>query len=159
VRRASTRSPTRPTTAKALGGALPGGAGIAAPDLAEVLQPGDHGSTFAGGPLVATAALAVLELIDDPELLRRVRELGQRLRDDLAAIEGVREVRGRGLMVGVGIEQGIDVAELAARLLESGLVVNVPEAGTLRLLPPLTISEQEALAALEILRREIAAAG
>ena len=127
------------TSAKALGGGMPIGACMTTPEAGEVLEPGDHGSTFAGGPVVASAALAVLEIVDDPSLLRSVRELGAMFRDDLLALDGVREVRGRGLMVGVGIEEGIDAAALGADLLQRGLVVNVPEPGTLRLLPPLTV--------------------
>ena len=136
------QTPVRPdvmTTAKALGGGLPIGACIASPAVADTLQPGDHGSTFAGGPLVATAALAVLDVVDDPELLRRVRDLGAGLRERLEALDGVREVRGRGLMIGVGLADRIDAEELAAGLLRDGLIVNVPEPGTLRLLPPLVI--------------------
>ena len=63
------------TSAKALGGGIPIGACITDPEAGEVLEPGDHGSTFAGGPVAAAAALAVLEIVDDPALLRRVREL------------------------------------------------------------------------------------
>jgi acetylornithine/N-succinyldiaminopimelate aminotransferase len=136
------QTPVRPdviTTAKALGGGVPIGACITAPVAADVLAPGDHGSTFAGGPVATAAALAVLEIVDDPALLRRVRELGARLGEGLAALEGVREVRGRGLMVGVGLEPGIDAAAVGAGLLERGLVVNVPTAETLRLLPPLVV--------------------
>jgi acetylornithine/succinyldiaminopimelate/putrescine aminotransferase len=136
------QTPVRPdllTSAKALGGGTPIGACVATPEAGEVLERGDHGSTFAGGPLTCAAALAVLEIVDDPALLRRVRELGGKLRDDLAALDGVREVRGRGLMVGVGLEDGIDAPEVGADLLERGLIVNVPEPGTLRLLPPLTV--------------------
>jgi acetylornithine/succinyldiaminopimelate/putrescine aminotransferase len=131
------------TVAKALGGGLPIGACLAAPDFADVLQPGDHGSTFAGGPVTATVALAVLEIVDDPELLRRVRELGATLCERLEALDGVREVRGRGLMLGVALEDGIDAAQLSRSLLELGLVANVPEPGTLRLLPPIVIEEDE----------------
>jgi acetylornithine/N-succinyldiaminopimelate aminotransferase len=136
------QTPVRPdviTTAKALGGGVPIGACITAPVAADVLAPGDHGSTFAGGPVATAAALAVLEIVDDPALLRRVRELGAKLGEGLAALEGVREVRGRGLMVGVGLEPGIDAAAVGAGLLERGLVVNVPTADTLRLLPPLVV--------------------
>jgi acetylornithine/N-succinyldiaminopimelate aminotransferase len=136
------QTPVRPdviTTAKALGGGVPIGACVTAPVAADVLEPGDHGSTFAGGPVATAAALAVLEIVDDPALLRRVRELGARLRDGLETLDGVRETRGRGLMVGVGLEDGFDAAEVGADLLARGLVVNVPEAGTLRLLPPLVI--------------------
>ena len=154
------QTPVRPdliTTAKALGGGLPAGACIAAPEFADVLEPGDHGSTFAGGPLVATAALAVLDMIDDPELLGRVRELGERLSNGLAGIDGVREVRGKGLMLGVGLEEGIDASDLSANLLRSGLIVNVPEPGTLRLLPPLVIEEEEADRAVGLIGEGIAA--
>jgi len=134
--------PVRPdvlTSAKALGGGFPIGACITGPQAADVLEPGDHGSTFAAGPVATSAALAVLEIVDDPALLRRVRELGAELRDGLAALEGVAEVRGRGLMIGVGLDQGIDAAAVGADLLQRGLVVNVPAPSTLRLLPPLVV--------------------
>ncbi len=140
------QTPVRPdllTSAKALGGGLPVGACVASEDLGEALEAGDHGSTFAGGAVVSAAALAVLELVDDPALLRRVRELGAELRQGLLAIDGVSEVRGRGLMLGVGLEEGIDAAEVGAELLRNGLIVNVPEPGTLRLLPPLTVDSAQ----------------
>jgi acetylornithine/N-succinyldiaminopimelate aminotransferase len=140
------QTPVRPdvlTTAKALGGGMPIGACVTSPPAGEVLEPGDHGSTFAGGPVAAAAALAVLEIVDDPALLRRVRELGARFGERLLALDGVREVRGRGLMLGVGLDDGIDAAALAADLLGRGLVVNVPEPGTLRLLPPLVVDPDQ----------------
>lgn len=140
------QTPVRPdllTSAKALGGGMPIGACLTTPEAGEVLEPGDHGSTFAGGPLACVAALAVLEIVDDPALLRRVRELGLQLREGLLAIEGVHEVRGRGLMLGVGLDEGLDAAALGARLLERGLIVNVPKPGTLRLLPPLTVDSDQ----------------
>jgi predicted acetylornithine/succinylornithine family transaminase len=136
------QTPIRPdvlTSAKALGGGLPIGACVTAPVAADVLEPGDHGSTFAGAPLATAAALAVLDLVDDPALLRGVRERGAELRGALEQLDGVRETRGRGLMVGVGLEDGIDAAGVGADLLERGLVVNVPNGETLRLLPPLVI--------------------
>ncbi|HEX2096675.1 MAG TPA: acetylornithine/succinylornithine family transaminase [Solirubrobacterales bacterium] len=136
------QTPVRPdvlTTAKALGSGLPIGACVTTPGAGEVLEPGDHGSTFGGGPVASAAALAVLDLVDDPALLRRVRELGAGLCDALLELEGVREVRGRGLMVGVGLTDGIDAPTVGADLLERGLVVNAPEPGSLRLLPPLTV--------------------
>jgi acetylornithine/N-succinyldiaminopimelate aminotransferase len=136
------QTPVRPdllTSAKALGGGMPIGACVTTPEAGEVLEPGDHGSTFAGGPLACAAALAVLEIVDDAALLRRVREYGAALREGLLALDGVATVRGRGLMIGVGLEEEIDAAALGADLLERGLVVNVPNAGTLRLLPPLTV--------------------
>ncbi|MGZ5342325.1 MAG: aspartate aminotransferase family protein [Solirubrobacterales bacterium] len=138
--------PARPdliTTAKALGGGLPVGACVSSPELGEVLEPGDHGSTFAGGPLVAAAALAAFEVLDDPELLHGVRELGARLTEGLEQLAGVERVRGRGLMLAVDLAEGRDAAEVQSQLLEAGLVVNVPTTGTLRLLPPLVIAEAE----------------
>jgi acetylornithine/N-succinyldiaminopimelate aminotransferase len=140
------QSPIRPdvlTSAKALGGGVPIGACITAPVAADVLEPGDHGSTFAGGPVATAAALAVLEVVDDPVLLRRVRELGAALREGLEALDGVAETRGRGLMVGVGLAAEVDAAALGAELLRRGLVVNVPAPGTLRLLPPLVVDEAQ----------------
>jgi acetylornithine/N-succinyldiaminopimelate aminotransferase len=136
------QTPVRPdvlTSAKALGGGMPIGACITGPTAAEALEPGDHGSTFAGGPVACAAALAVLDVVNDPALLRRVRELGAELRGGLEGLDGVRETRGRGLMIGVGLEEGVDAAAVGADLLGRGLVVNVPEPGTLRLLPPLVV--------------------
>jgi predicted acetylornithine/succinylornithine family transaminase len=140
------QTPVRPdvlTTAKALGGGLPVGACVTAPRAADVLERGDHGSTFAGGTVACAAALAVLDVVDDPALLRGVREKGAALREALLALDGVREVRGRGLMLGVGLEAGIDAAAVWADLLERGLIVNAPEPGTLRLLPPLTVDPDQ----------------
>jgi acetylornithine/N-succinyldiaminopimelate aminotransferase len=136
------QTPVRPdvlTSAKALGGGIPIGACVTSPTCADVLEPGDHGSTFAGGPLASAAALAVLDIVDDPVLLRHVRELGAYLGEKLNELDGVRETRGRGLMVGVGLEEGVDAAAAAADLLDRGLVVNAPRPDTLRLLPPLVI--------------------
>jgi acetylornithine/N-succinyldiaminopimelate aminotransferase len=140
------QTPVRPdvlTSAKALGGGMPIGACVTSPETSEVLEPGDHGSTFAAGPLASVAALAVLEIVDDAALLRGVRERGARLRDALLALDGVETVRGRGLMLGVGLGEDIDAATIGAELLERGLIVNVPEPGTLRLLPPLTVDSDQ----------------
>ncbi|HEX2707299.1 MAG TPA: acetylornithine/succinylornithine family transaminase [Solirubrobacterales bacterium] len=140
------QTPVRPdvmTSAKALGGGVPIGACITGAGAADVLEPGDHGSTFGGGPVATAAALAVLDVVDDPALLRLVRELGAGLREGLEALDGVAETRGRGLMVGVGLEDGVDAQALAADLLGRGLVVNVPAPGTLRLLPPLVVDRDQ----------------
>jgi acetylornithine/N-succinyldiaminopimelate aminotransferase len=143
--------PDAMTVAKALGGGLPIGALVTGPRLADVLAPGDHGSTFAGGPVVATAALAALELTDDRALLGRVRELGGLLADGLARLPHVRAVRGRGLML--ACELDVPAAALASRaLLEQRLVVNATGPDTLRLLPPLTIAEDQIAEALRRLR-------
>lgn len=148
------QSPVRPdviTSAKALGGGVPIGACITAPSCADVLELGDHGSTFAGGPVATAAALAVLDIVDDPVLLRHVRELGSYLCEKLDALDGVRETRGRGLMVGVGLEAGIDGPAVGADLLERGLVVNVPRPDTLRLLPPLVIDSDHVDLAVDLI--------
>jgi acetylornithine/N-succinyldiaminopimelate aminotransferase len=146
--------PTRPdvmTTAKALGGGLPVGACIAAPAAAEVLERGDHGSTFAGGPLIAAASLAAFDVIDDPDLLRSVRDIGTRLCDGLDGMDAIAEVRGRGLMVGARLARA-DARETAARALDRGLIVNPIGEDTLRFLPPLVIGDSDVDEALEILR-------
>jgi acetylornithine/N-succinyldiaminopimelate aminotransferase len=155
------QTPVRPdlmTTAKALGGGLPIGACVTTVEAGAVLERGDHGSTFAGGAVVSAAALAVLEIVDDPDLLRAVRELGASLGDALLALDGVREVRGRGLMVGVGLEEGIDSAAACLDLLGRGLVVNAPEPGTLRLLPPLTVDAEQIERAVALIGESLSSA-
>ena len=139
------------TVAKALGGGLPIGALVTGPRLADVLVAGDHGSTFAGGPVVATAALAALELTSDAALLARVRELGALFAEGLERLPHVQAVRGRGLML--ACELDVAAPALARRaLLEQRLVVNATGPSTLRLLPPLTIAERQIDDALARLR-------
>jgi acetylornithine/succinyldiaminopimelate/putrescine aminotransferase len=148
------QGPVRPdvmTAAKALGGGLPVGACMTTSELGDVLARGEHGSTFAGGALTATAALAALDVLSEPALLRRVRELGALLCDGLAALHGVTEVRGRGLMVGATLEEGLDAPAVVAAALERGLVINAPAPATLRLLPPLVIEEADVDEALQSL--------
>lgn len=155
------QTPVRPdviTTAKALGGGVPIGACITGPEAADVLELGDHGSTFAGGPVATAAALAVLDIVDDPVLLRHVRELGAYLCERLDALDGVRETRGRGLMLGVGLDEGIDAAAVGADLLERGLVVNVPRPDTLRLLPPLVIDSDHVEMAVGLIEESLLSA-
>jgi predicted acetylornithine/succinylornithine family transaminase len=148
--------PDMMTSAKALGGGLPIGALICGPRYADVFEPGDHGSTFAGGPVVCAAAHAVLDVVDDPELLARVRALGSRLANGLLDLPGVAEVRGRGLMLACDLAAG-RAPELVRRALhEQRLVLNATGPKTIRLLPALTIAEadaDEALARLHALLR------
>jgi acetylornithine/N-succinyldiaminopimelate aminotransferase len=147
--------PARPdvmTTAKALGGGLPVGACVTSEATMDVLELGDHGSTFAGGPLVAAASLAAFDVIDDAALLRQVRELGGRLSEGLEEIGSIAEVRGRGLMLAARLD-GADAREAASRALAEGLIVNPIGSDTLRFLPPLVIGDAEVDEALEILRR------
>jgi predicted acetylornithine/succinylornithine family transaminase len=127
------------TVAKGLGGGLPIGACVTTPEYADLLQPGDHGSTFAGGPVVAAAANAVLDTVDDDPFLDSVASKGERLAAGLRDL-GL-EARGMGLMLAFACDDG---PALARRLLlEERLVVNATGPDTVRLLPPLTVSEDE----------------
>jgi acetylornithine/N-succinyldiaminopimelate aminotransferase len=143
------------TVAKALGGGLPIGALVTGERLADVFAPGDHGSTFAGGPVQCAAGLAVLDVIDDDGLLERVRELGERLRHALADLPGVVEVRGRGLMLAFELDPDYrpGAADIVVRALrEQRLVLNATGPTTVRLLPPLLIDEAQADDAIGRLR-------
>jgi acetylornithine/succinyldiaminopimelate/putrescine aminotransferase len=130
------------TAAKGLGGGFPIGAMITSPDTAGVLEPGDHGSTFAGNPLASAAANAALDVLDDAALLASVRERGEHLREGLAELPGVTSVRGAGLMVACELDR--TAPEIASRaLLEQRLVINATGPTTLRFVPPLVITEAE----------------
>jgi acetylornithine/N-succinyldiaminopimelate aminotransferase len=139
------------TVAKGLGGGFPVGALITSPACADVLEPGDHGSTFAGNPLASAAANAALDVLDDPALLAAVRERGEHLREELAALPGVRSVRGIGLMLAAEVDGAPDIARRA--LFEQRLVVNATGPDTLRLVPPLVITAAEVDEALRRLAR------
>ncbi len=156
---ASQWTPVRPdvmTAAKALGGGLPVGACVTAPVVGAGLTAGEHGSTFGGGPICARAALAALELLADPELLAASRERGDELRSGLAGRDGIAAVRGRGLMLGVELDAGIDASAVAAAALADGLVVNAPNPETIRLLPPLTIGAEQVAQAADQLAAAVA---
>lgn len=143
------------TVAKALGGGLPIGALVTGERLADVFAPGDHGSTFAGGPVQCAAGLAVLDVVDDERLLGQVRELGERLRHALAELPGVVEVRGRGLMLAFELDPDFrpGAADVVLRALrEQRLVLNATGPTTVRLLPPLTIDQAQADDAIARLR-------
>ncbi|HEX4114800.1 MAG TPA: acetylornithine/succinylornithine family transaminase [Solirubrobacteraceae bacterium] len=130
------------TSAKALGGGLPIGALVTVPAFGEILQPGDHGSTFAGGPVVTAAALAALEETSSEDLLSGVRKRGVSLADGLARLPHVVAVRGRGLMLACELDVSAPVVMRRA-LLDERLIVNATGPATLRLLPPLTVSDEE----------------
>jgi acetylornithine/N-succinyldiaminopimelate aminotransferase len=147
--------PDAMTVAKALGGGLPIGALVTGERLSDVLVPGDHGSTFAGGPVIAAAALAALELTDDAHLLERVRLLGQTLADGAAQLPNVAAVRGRGLMLACELDVAAP-AVVRRALLEQRLVLNATGPSTLRLLPPLTIDQDDVEDALARLARALA---
>ena len=130
--------------AKALGGGLPIGAVVARADLA--FGPGEHGSTFGGGPVPCAAALAVLDTIVDEGLLDRAGALGDRLRAGVAAHPQVTEVRGRGLLIGIDV--ATDAARVVAAARSHGFIVNATGPHTVRLAPPLVLGDDEAEAFL-----------
>jgi predicted acetylornithine/succinylornithine family transaminase len=148
-------TPDAITSAKALGGGLPIGALITGPRLADVLQPGDHGSTFAGGPVVAAAALAALDVTSDSALLTCVREAGAFLSERLAGLPHVVSVRGRGLMLACEVD--VAAPEVVRRaLLSEQLVANATGPTTIRLLPPLNVSDEDLEEAVARLGRTLA---
>ncbi|MFF2077364.1 acetylornithine transaminase [Kitasatospora sp. NPDC058162] len=145
------------TLAKALGGGLPMGAVLAFGPAAELLTPGQHGTTFGGNPVVAAAGLAVLDTIESEGLLEHVRKIGDRLRHGVEAIGDplVSHVRGVGLLLGIVLTRPLS-AQVQAAAQQAGFLVNAAVPDAVRLAPPLVLTEQEAdsfLAALpEILR-------
>ncbi len=134
------------TLAKGLGNGVPIGACLARGDAAGVFQPGNHGSTFSGNPLVCRVALEVLDILRSEKLDRRSADLGKRmlsdLKQELASVNGVKEIRGRGLMLAVELDRPCkDLMKLA---LDAGLLINVTAERVVRLLPPLIITDTEA---------------
>lgn len=136
------------TVAKGLAGGFPIGACIATGDAADLLQPGNHGTTFGGNPVAAAAALAVLDTIEKDHLLEHATTVGQRLRDGLAADDRVTEVRGSGLLIGLDLTGPVS-AEVFAAGLEAGFIVNNPTPERVRLAPPLILTAEQADSFLE----------
>lgn len=132
--------------AKALGNGIPVGACLASGPAAELFQPGSHGSTFGGNPLAARAALSVIEILERDRLFDRAAVLGSRILDglteQLAGQPGVVEVRGKGLMIGIELNQPCQSLVNAA--LEQRLLINVTAGNVVRLLPPLILRDDEA---------------
>lgn len=131
------------TLAKALGAGLPIGACIARDEVAAAFKPGDHATTFGGGPVPCAAALAVLDIIETEGLVARAEVAGERLVRALRADPtGVVEVRGLGLLVAVELEEP-KAAGVVAAALAAGLVINNTSASTIRLAPPLVVSDEQ----------------
>jgi acetylornithine/N-succinyldiaminopimelate aminotransferase len=128
------------TLAKAMAGGLPIGAMLASGEAAEAFQKGDHGSTFAGGPLICAAALAAIQVIKDERLVERSEEMGAYLKSQLAKL-APREVRGLGLLVGVDLEA--DCKTLVEKALAKGVLLNSTGEHTLRFIPPLVVGKDE----------------
>lgn len=134
------------TLAKGLASGVPVGACLARGVAAQVFKPGNHGTTFGGGPLVCVAGLTTLEVIERDGLMDNAKRLGEliraELKRELAGAPGVKDVRGEGLMIGVELDR--PCGELVRRALGAGLVINVTADRVIRLLPPLVIDEAQA---------------
>ena len=147
------------TLAKGLGNGVPIGACLAHGKAANVFKPGNHGSTFSGNPLVCRVALAVIEELHKGKYAERAAKLGERLlaalKSKLGNVPGVREIRGRGLMLAVELDRSCK--ELLQRALESGILINVTADNVIRLLPPLIFTDAEADLLVEKLDKVIRA--
>ena len=139
------------TLAKGLAGGIPIGACVATGAAASLLQPGNHGSTFAGNPIAAAAALAVLDTIEKDGLLEHVAAVSERFAAGLRAEARIPEVRAAGLLIGVELADGIDSAAVVAAALEAGFIINNPTPSRLRFAPPLVLAEADVDAFLSAL--------
>ncbi len=141
------------TLAKGLGSGVPIGACLAAGKAAGTFQPGNHGSTFGGNPLACTAGLATLDIMEQDKLLAHAESLGKFIHDGLAialqGVKGVREIRGQGLMLGIELDK--PCGDLVKQALAKGLLTNVTADNVIRLLPALTMTQDEAQQMLDIL--------
>jgi acetylornithine/N-succinyldiaminopimelate aminotransferase len=142
------------TLAKGLGGGLPLGAMIALGDAASLFVPGDHGSTFGGNPVATAAALAVIETIEKRGLLERVSKVGVELMAELALIDGVKEVRGAGLLIGIEFNQPI-AKNVAKRCEKLGVLVNGNSETVIRIAPPLIVSDREIMKFVKIFAQSV----
>ncbi|MDR1586993.1 MAG: acetylornithine/succinylornithine family transaminase [Treponema sp.] len=140
------------TMAKGLAAGIPAGAVLAGEKAADVFESGDHGSTFGGNPIAAAAGLVVLKTVNDPAFLGEIARKGEKIINAIKGWKhpGVKDVRGRGLMIGVDIEN--DAWPVLERALSKGLLLLSAGPKTLRLLPPYTISNGEIEEGLGILR-------
>ena len=142
------------TLAKGLGGGLPIGACLCADKYKDVLSAGMHGSTFGGNPVVCAGAAYTLRVIDNPAFLQSVRQKGEHIRSRVSAMPHIRQVRGRGMMLGAVLEDGFAAKEVANACLQNGLLILTAKT-LLRFLPPLTISDDELSRGLDILEKTL----
>ena len=128
------------TLAKGIGGGLPLGAMISLGSATPQFSPGEHGTTFGGNPVAAAAGLAAIGVIEKSRLMTSAKSFEKRLKIKLGAIRGVIEVRGRGLLIGIALN-GNYAKDLAARLADRGILVNAPNADTIRIAPPMIVTK------------------
>jgi predicted acetylornithine/succinylornithine family transaminase len=144
------------TMAKALGNGMPIGACWAKRDVAAVFQPGDHGTTYGGQPLAASAARATLEILERVNAPQLAERAGAEFRHLLETVEGVIQVRGLGLLLAAELAVGLDAKAVASDLLQRGLIVNAVSPTALRFAPPLIVSETEIAQAVDLLSAVLA---
>ena len=144
------------TMAKALGNGMPIGACWAKREVAAVFQPGDHGTTYGGQPLAASAARATLEILERVNAPQLAERAGAEFRHLLETVEGVVQVRGLGLLLAAELAVGLDAKAVAADLLRGGLIVNAVSPTALRFAPPLIVSETEIAQAVDLLSAVLA---
>jgi acetylornithine/succinyldiaminopimelate/putrescine aminotransferase len=137
------------TMAKALGNGVPIGACWARAEVAAAFVPGDHATTFGGQPLATAAARATLQVMEATDAPGSAARAGRRLREGLESIDGVSAVRGEGLLLGVALASSC-AREVLSSALGLGLVVNAPRSDTIRMAPPLLVSDAEIDQALEV---------
>lgn len=138
--------------AKGLGGGFPIGAVVAfGPEVAALFSKGDHGTTFGGNALACAVAIATLDTILGEGLLENAKAVGEHIHEEALAIPGVKEVRGEGLMIGIGLEEEIG-AEAVTEALDAGFIINSPRPDTIRLLPALCLTTRQADTFLKWLR-------
>ncbi|PJJ55812.1 acetylornithine aminotransferase [Mumia flava] len=143
------------TVAKGLGGGIPIGACLAFGAAADLLQPGNHGTTFGGNPVSTAAALAVLDTIEADGLLVNATTVGDRVRERAAALPLVADVSGAGLLIGIGLSAPV-ANEVRDRLLARGIVLNAATPQRLRLVPPLILTAEQADEAVDALAQVLA---
>ena len=144
------------TFAKGMGNGMPVGAVWARTDVAAVMSPGDHGSTYSGTALATAAVNAVIDEMERIDACAMAVRAGARIRSLLGDVEGVDHVRGEGLLLGVALAGGRDANVVAAEALAAGLIVNAVNATTIRLAPPLTVSDAEIDEACAVIARVLA---
>ena len=139
------------TTAKGLGNGMPMGACLARGKAAEVLQPGNHGTTFGGNPLACSAGIAVIETLQSSDLIARAKQLGDKMLADFKAALGnnpkVVDIRGKGLMIGIELNAAapdLVALKLVQKGRDLGILINVTAVSTIRLLPTFILTDAEA---------------
>ncbi len=128
------------TLAKGIGGGLPLGAMITLGSTTPRFSPGEHGTTFGGNPVAAAAGLAAINVVEKNRLMTSARIFEKKLKIKLEVVRGVKEVRGRGLLIGIGLD-GNYAQALAGLLADCGILVNAPNANTIRIAPPLNVTK------------------